>query len=681
MTNQALDELCIQTIRFLAVDAVEKAKSGHPGMPMGAAGLAYTLWDRHLKHNPADPQWIDRDRFVLSAGHASMLLYALLYLTGYGLTLEDIKSFRQWGSLTPGHPEFGLTPGVEATTGPLGQGFANGVGMAIAERWLAARFNRPGYEIFNHHTYALVSDGDLQEGVASEAASLAGTLKLGKIIYLYDSNDVQQDGPVVSFRENVIGRFQAYGWNVIGPINGMEVAAVDSAIRQARSNQERPNLIICKTVIGFGSPHKAGTNAAHGEPLGEEEVRLTREKSGWEYSEPFKVPEEALEHFRKAIDRGQRRQSQWQEMLRNYAKEYPREARQMKDEQEGVLPEDWGEGLESVLSDFRGSASTRDVSGAILRFVAGRIPCLMGGAADLAGSTRAYLKGYDDFMPDSYEGRNIRYGLREHAMGSISNGLALHGGVIPFAATFLIFSDYMRPAIRLAALMKLKVIYIFSHDSIGLGEDGPTHQPVEQLNSLRMIPDLLVVRPADVAETLEAWKIALERREGPTALILTRQKVAVLDRSVLSPASGVRRGGYILWESGENPRVILIGTGSEVQVALEAGRRLQEKGLAVRVVSLPSWSLFDAQPVEYRDQVLPPQITARVAVEAGTPVGWERYTGLQGAVIGISQFGHSAPGGIVLEKMGITPQRVVQEALKLIQPGVQAPLVESDESD
>ena len=609
MVVTTLDELCINTIRFLAADAVEKAKSGHPGTPMGAAAVAYTLWDRHLRHNPFNPQWPDRDRFILSAGHASMLLYSLLYLTGYDLSLEDIKAFRQWGSKTPGHPEYGLTPGVEATTGPLGQGFANAVGMAIAEKWLAARFNRPGFEIFNHFTYALVSDGDLQEGVAAEAASLAGTLKLGKLIFLYDSNGVQQDGPTVSFTEDVAVRFQAYGWNVIGPVNGMNVEAVDMAIGQARSSQEKPHLIICRTIIGYGSPHKEGTNAAHGEPLGEEEIQLAKERLGWGYRVPFSIPGDALYHFRKAIEKGRLLEEQWQILMSNYKQHYPQEAWQLENEQKGILPEDWESGLKDILESFKKDASTRDVSGAVLNYLASKVHCLMGGAADLAGSTRTYLKDYGDFMPGSYTGRNLRYGLREHAMGAISNGLALHGGVIPFVGTFLVFSDYLRPALRLAALMKLRVIYVFTHDSIGLGEDGPTHQPVEHLISLRGIPGLNVIRPADSAETVEAWKVALERGDGPTALILTRQKVALLDRSTLSPANGLRKGGYILWESNNNPRIILIGTGSEVQVALEAGKMLQRKGLSVRVVSLPSWSLFDAQPVEYRDQVLPPEIT------------------------------------------------------------------------
>lgn len=666
-TGLNLDQLCINTIRFLSVDAVEKAKSGHPGTPMGAAPIAYVLWDRFLKHNPQDPSWIDRDRFILSAGHASMLLYSLLYLTGYDVSLEDIKNFRQAGSITPGHPEYRLTPGVEATTGPLGQGFAVGVGMAIAERILAQRYNRPGHEIINHYTYALVSDGDLQEGITAEAASLAGNLKLGKLIYLYDSNCVQQDGPTESFTENVALRFRSYGWNVIGPIDGMDLSDIDGAICSALTLGEAPSLIICKTVIGYGSPHKAGTNAAHGEPLGEEEVRLTKENLKWEFQEPFSVPEEVLRYLRKALDRGKAFQTQWQEQFEEYRKEYPNEARQFEKEMQRQLPEGWDSGLSDLFRDSEKPMATRDASGQVLNILSQRVPALTGGAADLSGSTRTFINEARVFGPNDRGGRNIRYGLREHAMAAISSGMALSGGIIPFAATFLIFSDYMRPALRLAALMKLGVIYIFTHDSIGLGEDGPTHQPVEILMGLRLMPDLLVIRPADARETVEAWKIALTRSDGPTAIVLTRQKVPMLKAPPLSVENGVRMGGYVLWDSGPQPRVILIGTGSEVHIAVEAGEILQAQNIPVRVVSLPSWSLFDSQSEAYRNSVLLPEVRARVSIEAGTPIGWERYVGPHGKAIGLSHFGISAPGQEIYRLFGLTPQKMADEALKLLQ--------------
>jgi transketolase len=661
-----LDELCINTIRFLSIDAVEKAKSGHPGTPMGAATIAYALWARFLKHNPGDPHWINRDRFILSAGHASMLLYSLLYLTGYNLSLEDIKEFRQYGSKAPGHPEYGITPGVETTTGPLGQGFANGVGMAIAERWLAQRFNRPDFDIIDHFIYALVSDGDLQEGVSSEAASIAGNLHLGKLIYLYDSNDVQQDGPTESFTENVAQRFQAYGWNVIGPVNGMDLDAVSRAIEIARSQPVSPTLIICKTIIGYGSPNKAGAHVAHGEPLGQEEVRLTRDNLKWEYEEPFSIPEQSLKHFRQALERGKDQQQNWEHLFEEYRKEYPHEAERLENEVRGDLPPGWDAGLPDLFIGTGSQLSTRDASGKVINYIASRIPAFMGGAADVAGSTRTSLKEFGIFRSDNYAGRNLQYGLREHAMGAISNGIALTEGVIPFTGTFLIFSDYMRPPMRLAAMMKLRIIYVFTHDSIGLGEDGPTHQPIEILMGMRMLPNLLVVRPADTLETAEAWKIALERRDGPSSIILTRQKVPVLDRSIMAAASGMKRGGYVLWESGLSPRVILIGTGSEVHIAIEAGRILQGKGISARVVSLPCWSLFDSQPAEYRNSVLLPEIRARVSIEAGTPLGWERYVGMDGKAIGINYFGVSAPGDLIYKQFELTPQKMADEALKLL---------------
>ena len=670
MTTAAINELCINTIRFLAVDAVQKANSGHPGAPMGMAPMAYVLWDRFLKHNPNDPKWPDRDRFILSAGHASAMLYALLHLTGYDLSLDEIKQFRQWGSKTPGHPEYGLVPGVEVTTGPLGQGFANGVGMAIAERWLAQHYNRPGYEIINHYTYAIVSDGDLMEGVSSEAASLAGTLHLGKLIYLYDDNDISIEGNTdITFTENVSQRFQAYGWHVTGPIDGMDIASVDSAIRMTQQESDRPSLIICKTIIGYGSPNKAGTASAHGEPLGEEEVRLTKENLGWLYEEPFTIPPEVLAHLRQAQERGKRQQQEWEAKMKAYRQAYPHEARQLEEDLRGDLPEGWDHDLADLFKAEDKPIATRTASGRVMNAIAPKVHSLMGGAGDLAPSTRTILKDKGDYGADDYGGHNIHFGVREHAMGAIANGMALHGGIIPYTATFLIFYDYMRPPVRLAALMGLRVIYIFTHDSVGMGEDGPTHQPIEQLVGLRAVPKLVTIRPADATETVEAWKVALERRHGPTALILSRQNLPVLDRTPLAPASGLRHGGYTLWEASSSPAVILIGTGSEVHIALEAGKLLQDKGVAARVVSLPSWELFDAQPVNYRNMVLPPNIRARISIEAAMPLGWERYVGLDGIAIGLSRFGVSAPGKVIYDKLGLTAQHMVDEALKLLQGG------------
>ncbi len=667
ITDSQLDQLCINTLRFLAVDAVEKAKSGHPGTPMGAAVMAYVLWNRFLKHNPADPKWINRDRFVLSAGHASAMLYSLLHLTGYDLPLEEIKQFRQWGSKTPGHPEYRLTPGVEATTGPLGQGFGNGVGMAIAEHWLARHYNRPGYDIIDHYTYAIVSDGDMEEGVSSEAASLAGALGLGNLIYIYDDNGISIEGKTdITFNENVAQRFQAYGWRAIGPIDGLDIDAVDLALKEAHADSTRPTLIICKTIIGYGSPNKANTGVVHGEPLGEEEVRLAKERLGWRYLEPFTIPPEALAHFRKAIDRGRIRQVEWQKKLEAYRQAFPEEARKLEEDLSGDLPQGWDSELEGLFKESKPIA-TRDASGRVMNSIAKKVHSLVGGAADLAPSTKTLLKDCPDFKRDSYDGHNMHFGVREHAMGTICTGMALHGGIIPYGATFLIFYDYMRPPVRLAALAELRVIYVFTHDSVGLGQDGPTHQPVEHLMGLRAVPNLVTIRPADATETAEAWRIALERRNGPTALILTRQSVPVLDRQMLAPASGVRRGGYVLWEAGNQPKIILIGTGSEVHIALQAGKLLMEKGVSTRVVSLPSWALFDAQPAEYRNSVFPHDLRARVSIEAGSPMGWERYVGLDGIAIGLSRFGASAPGEVIYEKLGLTAERVTDTALNLLE--------------
>ena len=671
MAKTEIDDLCINAIRFLAVDAVQRANSGHPGTPMGAAPMAYVLWDRFLRHNPADPKWPDRDRFVLSPGHASALLYALLHLNGYDLPLEELKRFRQWGSRTPGHPEYGLTPGVEMTTGPLGQGFAHGVGMALAERWLADHYNRPGHEVVDHYTYAIVSDGDLQEGVASEAASLAGTLRLGKLVYLYDDNDISIEGNTdIAFAENVAQRFQAYGWHVIGPIDGMDVKSLESAIGMAREEQSRPSLIICRTIIGYGSPNKAGTASAHGEPLGEEEVGLAKESLGWPSREPFFIPDEALRHFRAALGRGEALQEEWQTRMGEYRSAYPAEAAQLEEALTGDLPEGWDLGLEELFSADEKPIATRAASGRVMNALVDKVHSFTGGSADLAPSTKTLLKDHGHYGFEEYCGHNLHFGVREHAMGAMANGMALHGGVIPYTATFLIFSDYMRPPIRLAALMGQRVVYVFTHDSIGLGEDGPTHQPVEHLLGLRAIPDLVVLRPADATETLEAWKVAMKRHNGPTVLVLSRQDLPVLGHHGATQAGGLHQGGYVLWDASEKPDVILIGTGSEVHIALEAGKLLRGEGVNARVVSLPSWELFDAQPKDYRDTVLPPDIRARVSIEAATPLGWERYVGREGVAIGISHFGASAPAGVLYEKFGLTAQRVVEEAKKLVAIGV-----------
>ncbi|MBI2909327.1 MAG: transketolase [Chloroflexi bacterium] len=666
----SVDELCINTLRFLAIDAVEKAHSGHPGAPMGAAPMAYVLWDRFLKHNPSDPEWPDRDRFILSAGHASMLLYALLHLTGHDMPLEQIKQFRQWGSTTPGHPEYLLASGIEATTGPLGQGFANGVGMAIAERLLAGHYNRPGFEIINHHTYSIVSDGDMEEGVSSEAASMAGTLRLGKLIYLYDCNGISIEGDTsITFTEDVGQRFQAYGWHVVGAIDGMDTEAVDAAIRAAQEETERPSLIICRTIIGYGSPNKAGKGEVHGEPLGADEVRLTRERLGWPY-EPFFIPPEALAHFRQAVERGRRRQKEWEEKLKEYQEAHPDLARRLEEDLSGRLPEDWDADLADLFQGQDKPIATREASGRVMNAIGKRVHSFTGGAADLAPSTKTLLKDRGDVSLENRCGHNLHFGVREHAMGAIANGMALHGGIIPYTATFLIFYDYMRPPVRLAALTGLRVIFIFTHDSVGLGEDGPTHQPIEHLPGLRAVPNLVTLRPADATETVEAWKLALERREGPTALLLTRQSLPILDRSRpesgLAPASGVRRGGYLLWEAESSPEIILIATGSEVHIALQAARMLEASSVGARVVSLPSWELFEAQPAQYRASVLPPSLRRRISIEAASPLGWERYIGENGVAIGLTRFGASAPGNVVYEKLGLTAQRVFDEALRLL---------------
>ncbi len=660
-----LPATCINTIRTLAMDAVQKAKSGHPGMPMGMADVAYVLWTRFLKHNPKDPQWPDRDRFVLSAGHGSMLLYSLLYLTGYDLTLEDLMAFRQWGSRTPGHPEYGLTPGVETTTGPLGQGFANGVGMAIAERFLAATFNRPGFPIFDHSTYAIVSDGDLMEGVSHEAASLAGHLGLGKLVYLYDDNDVSIEGSTdITFTEDVAARFRAYGWHV-QKVDGHDLKAIARAIRAARRETARPSLIICRTHIAYGSPGKQDSASAHGEPLGEEEVRRTKEALGWPPDARFWVPPEVLPVFRRAVEEGAAAQARWQAMFADYARQYPREAALLERLWAGELPDGWEEALPS-FSPADGPMATRKASGIVLNALAAVLPTLIGGSADLAPSTQTLLKGYADFQKDTPAGRNLRFGVREHAMGGILNGMALHGGLIPYGGTFLVFSDYMRPAVRLAAMMHLPVVYVWTHDSLWIGEDGPTHQPVEHLAALRAIPNLTLIRPCDASETAEAWRAALRRRNGPTALVLTRQNLPVLDRSEMAGAQNLARGAYVLRDAPEgHPDLILIASGSEVHLALAAQEGLAARGVRARVVSMPSWELFDAQPPAYRAAVLPPTVP-KIAIEAAMPLGWERYVGPDGVVIGVRRFGASAPYPVLMEKFGFTPQAVIERAMETV---------------
>ncbi|MEJ2549768.1 MAG: transketolase [Anaerolineales bacterium] len=667
--REELDLKCINTLRFLAVDAVERAKSGHPGLPMGSATLAYTLWDRFLKFNPKDPAWPDRDRFVLSAGHGSMLLYALLHLTGFDLPLEELKRFRQWSSQTPGHPEYGRTPGVEATTGPLGQGFGNAVGMAIAEAALAARFNRPDHTIVDHYTYVLASDGDLMEGISSEAASLAGHLQLGKLIVLYADNQITIEGSTkLAFSEDRMARFRAYGWQVLHVEDGNDVEAMSSAIDEARRHTDKPTLIDVRTHIGYGSPEKQDTAAAHGEPLGHDEVLRTKENLDWPLEPEFYIPAEVEAHFRKAVERGGEAQAAWQEDVGRYIEKFPELAAQYHRTVEGKLPEGWSDDIPEFKSD-QGEMSTRVASGKSIEKFAEYLPEFMGGAADLSPSTHTHIPGSPDFEAGSHEGRNMHFGIREHAMGAILNGMALHGGLIPFGATFLVFSDYMRPPMRLAAMSGLPVIYVFTHDSIGLGQDGPTHQPVEQLLGLRSVPGLTVIRPADANETALAWKVALEQREGPVALVLTRQKLPILDLEKYEVLrAGLRFGAYVLAESPnrESPQVVLVASGSEVHLALEARERLAQEQISASVVSFPSWRLFQAQPMEYQREVFPPGIPI-VAIEAGLSLGWVPYVG-QGvsAMIGVDKFGESAPGDIVMREYGLSVENVCRQVEKLI---------------
>jgi transketolase len=674
--DPALDLLCIDTLRFLSVDMVQHANSGHPGLPLGAAPMAYVLWTRWLRHNPRHPLWFDRDRFVLSAGHGSALLYSLLHMSGYDLSLDELRHFRQWGSKAPGHPERGVTPGVEITTGPLGQGLANAVGMAMGEAQLAARYNRGGHTPVDHHTYALVSDGDLMEGVASEAASLAGHLQLGKLTCLYDDNSVTLAGGTdITFTEDRARRFAAYGWHTLHVADGNDLGAIDAALRSARQEASRPSLILVRTHIGFGSPEQ-DSYKAHGAPLGAADVRATKMKLGWPPDSDFLIPVDAMTHFRELAQRGAALESDWEAALRGYEAAFPELCSELKGRMRDALPAGWDAAIPHFAADAKGMA-TREASGKVMNLIGPALPALTGGSADLDTSTKTALKGAGDFNPPlkpgqnpqgsdgggwSHAGRNLHFGVREHAMGAISNGLAAHGGFIPYDATFLIFSDYMRPPIRLAALMGLHVIHVFTHDSIALGEDGPTHQPVEQLAGLRAIPDLVVIRPADANETAVAWQVALEMRDRPVALALSRQDVPTLDRSRFADAEGLRRGAYVLSDPPGAPQLILIASGSEVGLIVEAAENLRLTGIAVRCVSMPSWELFEALPQDERDAVLPPGVKARLAVELGVPQGWDRYVGESGDVLGVSRFGASAPYQVLLPAYGFTVESVCSRA-------------------
>ncbi|MFQ6046208.1 MAG: transketolase [Gemmatimonadales bacterium] len=664
--SAALDQLCINTIRTLAMDAVEAADSGHPGAPMGRAPLAYVLWTRHLRPHPRNPAWFGRDRFVLSCGHASMLLYGVLHLTGYDLPLDELKRFRQWGSKTPGHPEFGVTPGVETTTGPLGQGFGNAVGMALARAHLAALFNRPGHEIITHRVYFLASDGDLMEGVSHEAASLAGHLGLGALVGFYDDNRVTIDGSTdLTYSDDVLGRFAAYGWHVQRVDDGNDLLAIDRAIDAAKAEQGKPSLISVRTHIAYGSPNKQDTAAAHGAPLGEAEVRLTKKNLGWEYEEPFTVPADALAEWRRAVERGAGLEREWEDAFGRYREAHPELAGELERRLRRELPADWDADLPSFEDE--GAMATRTASGRVLNAIARRVPELLGGSADLGGSNNTLIEGVEDLGRDAPGGRNMYFGVREHGMGAVLNGMALHGGLIPYGGTFLIFSDYMRPSIRLAALMGIKVIYVFTHDSIGLGEDGPTHQPVEQLAGLRAIPNLTVIRPADAPETVQAWRVALEHDGGPVAMVLTRQKVPSVDRGSGGGAEGLRRGGYVLREASKGtPDLILMASGSEVHPVLEARELLESEGIRTRVVSMPAPDVFALQSAGYRDQVLPPTVSARLAVEAAHPMPWYRWVGDRGAVLGITRFGASAPYQTLFREYGFSPAAIAARARTLL---------------
>ncbi len=661
--SSTLDQLCINTIRTLAMDGVQKAKSGHPGMPMGMAPVAYVLWTKHLNHNPANMHWQNRDRFVLSGGHGSMLLYSLLHLTGYKVSLDDLKSFRQLGSLTPGHPEYGHTDGVEVTTGPLGQGFTNGVGMAIAQKYLAARYNRPGFDVVDYHIYATLGDGDLMEGITSEAASLAGHLKLGNLIYFYDDNHISIDGPTeIAFTEDRAKRFEAYNWHVQKVDDGNDIEAIDKAIQLAKKETGRPSIIMVRTHIGFGSPNKQDTAEAHGTALGDEEIKLTKKNYGWDPEKQFFIPDEALAQFRKALDEGKKKEDAWQKLFAEYKKQNP----ELATEIENIRNGNFGEAWKKALPAFTDAMATREASGKILNAIVPFLPSMIGGSADLAPSNNTFVKSMGEFQPGNYGGRYLRYGVREHAMGGIMNGMAVTDGIIPYGGTFFVFSDYMRGSIRLACIMGIRPIYVFTHDSIGVGEDGPTHEPVEQLAALRCIPNMISLRPSDANETVAAWKFAIEHKTGPVALLLTRQKLPTIDRTKYPSADNLTKGAYILIENSSTPDIILIGTGSEVQLALGAYEQLVKEGVKVRVVSMPSWELFERQSKEYRNSILPPNVTKRVAVEALITMGWEKYVGDSGRIIGMHSFGTSAPVDVIFKHFGFTVENVVKTVKEIL---------------
>ncbi len=661
-----IDQLSINTIRFLAVDAVQKANSGHPGMPMGCAPIAYTLYKNYINHNPQNPKWLNRDRFILSAGHGSMLLYSILHLSGYDISLDDLKNFRQWESITPGHPEFGLTAGVETTTGPLGQGFANAIGMAIAQEYLAAMFNKDDLKILDHHIYGICSDGDLMEGVSHEAASIAGHLKLGKVIFFYDDNNISIEGSTsLTFSEDIQRRFESYNWQILHINDVNDLGQIVKAINDAKSEPDKPTLVITKTHIGYGSPNKQDTAAAHGSPLGEEEVKLTKKNLNWAENKTFYIPDEVTEHFSDVKTKGNNAEDAWNKLFDEYKNKYPAEAERFLK----IMNNDFGDGWKSKLpsyADVGTNIATRSASGKVINSIEKELPTLIGGSADLAPSTNTLMKDETDFSAANRAGRNFHFGVREHGMASLLNGMALYGGIIPYGATFLIFSDYLRPAIRLGAISGIKVIYVFTHDSIGLGEDGPTHQPIEHFAALRAIPKVVVIRPGDANETVEAWKAALEHKGSPVALILTRQKLPVLDRSVLSPAENLSKGAYVIKDCDSEPQMILMATGSEVSIALEAADILNETGIKTRVVSFPSWELFDMQSEDYKEEVLPSIIKARVSVEAGVAQGWDKYVGDYGESISIDNFGASASNKVLFDKYGFTVENIVTTCKRVL---------------
>lgn len=669
VSNQSVEQLAVNTIRTLTIDAVQKANSGHPGMPMGAAPMAYELWTKFMKHNPDNPEWIDRDRFVLSAGHGSMLLYSLLHLCGYDLSMEELKNFRQWGSKTPGHPEFGHTAGVDATTGPLGQGIGMAVGMAIAEAHLAATYNRDGHDIIDHYTYAICGDGDLMEGLSSESASMAGHMRLGKLIVLYDSNDISLDGDLnLSYSENVQKRFEGHGWSVIRVEDGNDLAALNQAIQQAKEDKDRPTLIEVKTVIGYGSPNKAGKGGRvgpHGAPLGEDEVALTKEYYGWPLEPDFYVPDEVKAHYAEVKQQGIDAEAEWQQRFADYKAAYPELAAQFETAINGDLPAGWDSEL-PVYKAGDSSVATRAASGAAINALASNVPSLFGGSADLESSTSTHMEGIPVFHAEEYAGRNIYFGVREFAMGAALNGLMLHRGVHAYGGTFFVFSDYLRPAIRLAALQDLPVTYVFTHDSIGVGEDGPTHEPIEQLPALRTMPNVTTIRPADANETIQAWSYAIQNKNGPVALVLTRQNLPILEGSAEKAKAGVTQGAYVLSDAQGTPQAQIIATGSEVSLAVEAQTKLAEEGIQVRVISMPSWELFERQDQAYKDSVILPDVKARLAVEMAQPMGWEKYVGDQGAMLAIDKFGASAPIDVMLEQYGFTVDNVVHHVKQLL---------------